>query len=225
MLCIVCGNQLPEDAQICLQCGEDVSTPNDIAYPEKNGKRVRKGVTALIAILGACACVLVAFVVFRERLKIQSQRPTPVTGAPLVYSSRLPTPTPMPTATPFWKAESYEIDTRAIAVQPDQMWWQPLHVKNDWRNARLVGRFTAQGGEKNDIEAIVTNEDGLINWRKNNLHRPKVWYKSGRVTEDTINAPLPTGQSYFVLNNRFSDFANKTVRFNLRVEYERLAQQ
>jgi predicted nucleic acid-binding Zn ribbon protein len=224
MLCIICGNQLPEDAQICLQCGEDVSTPNNIAYPKKNGKRVRKGATALIAILGACACVFVVFVVLRERLKVQSQKPTPVTGAPLVYSTRLPTPTPMPAPTPFWKAESYEIDTKAIAVQPDQMWWQPLHVKNDWRNARLVGRFTAQGGEKNDIEAIVTNEDGLINWRKNNLRRPKVWYESGRVTEDTINAPLPTGQSYFVLNNRFSDFANKTVRFNLRVEYERLAQ-
>src|SRR5262249_14391193 len=93
MLCIICGNQLPEDAQICLQCGEDVSTPNDIAYPEKNGKRVRKGVIALIAILSACACILVAFVVLRERLKVQSQRPTLVTGAPLVYSSRLPTPT------------------------------------------------------------------------------------------------------------------------------------
>jgi len=224
MLCIICGNQLPEDAQICLQCGEDVSTSNDIAYPEKNGKRVRKGVIALIAILGACACILVAFVVLRERLKVQSQRPTLVTGAPLVYSSRLPTPIPIPTPTPFWKAESYEIDTKAIAVQPDQMWWQPLHVKNDWRNARLLGRFTAQGGEKNDIEAIVTDEDGLINLRKNNLRPPKVWYKSGRVTEDAINAPLPAGQSYIVFNNRFSDFANKTVRFNLRVEYERLAQ-
>jgi hypothetical protein len=56
------------------------------------------------------------------------------------------------------------------------------------------------------------------------LHRPEVWYKSGRVTEDTFNVPLPTGQSYFVFNNRFSVSANKTVRFNLRIEYERLAQ-
>ena len=36
------------------------------------------------------------------------------------------------------KTETYEIDTKAIGLQPDQMWWHPLLVKNDWRNARLV---------------------------------------------------------------------------------------
>ncbi|HZF41769.1 MAG TPA: hypothetical protein VE715_23330 [Blastocatellia bacterium] len=126
--------------------------------------------------------------------------------------------------TPFWKSESYEIDTKALALQPDQMWSQPLHVQNDWRNARLVGKFTAQGGEKNEIDAIVTNEDGLVNWRKNYSYQPKAWYRSGPVTEDTINATLPTGQSYFIFDNRLSPSANKTIRFNLRVEYERLAQ-
>lgn len=199
--------------------------PDDNADPGTPRKRVRKGVIAF-AILGVCAGVLVAFAVLPEKIKDQSQRPTAVTGAPVIYSTSLPTPTPtpIPKPTPFWKAESYEIDTKAISVQRDQMWWQPLQVKNDWRNARLVGRFTAQGGEKNDIEAIVTDENGLINLRKNRSYQPKVWYMSGRVTEDAINAPLPAGQSYLIFDNRFSVSTQKTVRFELRVEYERLEQ-
>jgi zinc-ribbon domain len=225
MICQNCGMQLPEEAQICIQCGEQISTRDKIAYPGKNRKRARKGVI-VFTILGACACVLIAFAVLPEILKgrSQPQGPTTVTGGPALYSAPPPTPTPTPMPAPVLKTETYEIDTKAVGLQPDQMWWHPLLVKNDWRNARLVGKFTAQGGEKNDIEAIVTNEKGLINWRKNYLHRPEVWYKSGRVTEDTIKVPLPTGQSYFVFNNRFSVSANKTVRFNLRIEYERLAQ-
>ena len=199
--------------------------PDDNADPGNPGKRVRKGVIAF-AILGVCAGVLVAFAVLPEKLKDRSQRPTAGTGAPVIYSASLPTPTPNPTPkpTPNWKSESYEIDTKAIALQRDQMWWQPLNVKDDWRNARLVGRFTAQGGEKNDIEAIVTDESGLINLRKNHMYQPKVWYMSGRVTEDAINAPLPAGQSYLIFDNRFSVSTQKTVRFELRVEYERLEQ-
>lgn len=195
--------------------------PYDNADPAPPRKRVRKGVIAF-TILGACSCVLIAFAVLPEILKDRSQQPAAVTGAPVIYSTSLPTPTPKPT--PFWKPESFEIDTKAVALQRDQMWWQPLNVKNDWRNARLVGKFTAQGGEKNDIEAVVTNENGLINWQKNRFYRPKTWYKSGRVTEDAINAPLPAGLSYLIFNNRFSGSAYKTIRFKLRVEYERLAQ-
>lgn len=194
----------------------------DNANPKKNRKRGRKGVVALIAVFVACACALAAYTVLPKILKGRSQKQTAVAGAPILYSTGTPTPTPTPA--PVWKAESQEIDTKAIALQPNEMWWRPLYVKDDWRNARLVGKFTAQGGEKNDIEAVVTNESGLINWRENRSYPPKVWYKSGRVTEDTINAPLPTGQSYFVFNNRFSASGNKTIRFNLRIEYERLAQ-
>ena len=199
--------------------------PDNNADPGNPGKRVRKGVIAF-AILGACAGALVAFTVLPEKLKDRSQRPTAITGAPVLTSTSLPTPTPtpIPKPTPFLKSESYEIDTKAIALQRDQMWWRPLNVKNDWRNARLIGRFTAQGGEKNDIEAVVTDENGLINLRKNRSYQPKVWYMSGRVTEDAINALLPAGQSYLIFDNRFSISAQKTVRFELRVEYERLEQ-
>jgi hypothetical protein len=223
MFCINCGGQLTEEARVCLQCGEDVSLPGAIARPEKKARQSRKGAITFV-ILGACAFVLIAFAVLTQILKDSSAKLGDVAGAPVVYSGRQATPIPEPIPTPIWKAESYEIDTKALALQPDQMWSHPLQVQNDWRNARLVGTFTAQGGERNDIEAIVTNEEGLIKWRKNYSYQPKAWYRSGPVTEDTINASLPAGQSYFIFDNRLSPSANKTIRFNLRVEYERLAQ-
>ncbi|HEY8460579.1 MAG TPA: hypothetical protein VIM99_09380 [Blastocatellia bacterium] len=222
MFCLDCGTQWPEEASACPQCGGAMSTPGVIANPPKSAKRARKGAVTF-TILGACAIVLIAFAVLTEIFKEPSAKLADVAGAPVVYSGLSPTPTPPPPA-PIWKAESYEIATKALALQPDQMWSQPLQVQSDWRNARLVGKFTAQGGERNDIEAIVTNEEGLIKWRKNSSYQPKAWYRSGPVTEDTINASLPPGQSYFIFDNRLSPSANKTIRFNLRVEYERLAQ-
>jgi ribosomal protein L40E len=227
IFCLNCGAQSSEEARVCLQCGEDISTLNGTAIPPQNSKRARKGSrkgVIAFAILGVCAFVLVAFAVLTKTLKDRSQKAPELTGGPVVYSGRLPTPTPAPIQTPIWKSESFEIATKALALQPNQLWSQPLRVQNDWRNARLIGKFTAQGGEKNEIEAIVTNEDGLINWQKNSSYQPKAWYRSGPVTEDTINATLPAGQSYFIFDNRLSPPANKTIRFNLRVEYERLAQ-
>lgn len=227
IFCLNCGAQSPEDARVCLQCGEDISTLNGTAITNQNAKRARKGGSKgsiAFAILGACAAVLVIFAVLTMMLKDRSQKSTEVAGAPVVYSGRMATPTPIPAPTPVWKSESYEIDTKALGLQPNQLWSHPLRVQNDWRNARLVGKFTAQGGEKNEIEAIVTNEEGLIKWQRNSSYQPKAWYRSGPATEDTINATLPAGQSYFIFDNRLSPPANKTIRFNLRVEYERLAQ-
>jgi hypothetical protein len=227
IFCLNCGAQSPEDARVCLQCGEDIPTLDGTEFPPKNAKRARKGGrkgAIAFAILGAFAAILIVFAVLTEILKDRSQKSTEVAGAPVVYSGLMATPTPVPAPTLVWKSESYEIDTKALGLQPNQLWSHPLRVQNDWRNARLVGKFTAQGGEKNEIEAIVTNEEGLIKWQKNSSYQPKAWYRSGPVPEDTINATLPVGQSYFIFDNRLSPPANKTIRFNLRVEYERLAQ-
>jgi hypothetical protein len=225
MFCLDCGTQWPEEASACLQCGGGISTPGLIANPPitKRAKRARKGAITF-TILGACAAVLIAFAILTQILKDPSGKASDVAGGAVVISGRTPTPNPEPTPPPVWKAESYEIDTKALALQPDQMWSHPLQVQNDWRNARLVGKFTTQGGERNDIEAIVTNEEGMIKWRNNRSYQPKAWYRSGPVTEDTIDASLPAGQSYFIFDNRLSPSANKTIRFALRVEYERLAQ-
>lgn len=127
---------------------------------------------------------------------------------------------PTPQATPYWKPETWEVETKAVALAPGQVYALPLWVNPEWRNARLIGRFQAQGGSGNDIYACVTDKDGLTNLK--NGHAAKIWYESGRMTVDTINAAIPGGLSYFTLSNKFSIFANKAVTFDLRIEYERL---
>ena len=129
-----------------------------------------------------------------------------------------------PKPTPYWKTESYQIETKALALAPNQMQSIGFVIPDDWRNARLVGNFRAQGGSGNDIEALITDEDGLINKQNNMWARIKVWYQSGRVTVDTLNVRLPTGKSHLIFENRFSVFSNKAITLNMRIEYERLVE-
>lgn len=173
---------------------------------------MKKPVT-IVAVIFACAVIaLIGLPVLADLIY------KPVT--PINAAIPLPRSTLAPKPTPYWKTETWQIEQRAVALAPGQTWAHPLWINPEWRNARLVGRFTAQGGSGNDVYACVTNGDGLTNLR--NGHPAKVWYESGRVTVDTINQTLPDGHTYFVLSNKFSIFANKAVTLDLKIEYERL---
>ena len=205
----------------CIQCGKQVVSDSGEAETEAARERNRtQNIIVIVVILGICAIAALLAVEARNAQNQKMRAEMFAVKPSGSYSHPLITPTPRPT--PYWKSESYQIKRQAIALAPGQFWWQPLRVEEHWRGARLVGRFTAQGGSGNDIYACVTDEDGLTNLKNN--HGYKVWYKSGKVTVDTINALLPTGQSYFVLSNKFSVFAHKSVMLDLRVEYERLVQ-
>lgn len=177
-----------------------------------------KKLVAVIALIAALSLLVFA------GLSLLAPALKKLTGQPATainqISSALPRFTPTPHPTPYWKSETWEINQKAAALGPGQIYALPLWVNPAWRNARLVGRFQAQGGSGNDIYACVTNQDGFINLK--NGHQAKIWYESGRVTVDTINAILPSGHSYFVLSNRFSIFSNKAVTFDLKIEYEQL---
>jgi hypothetical protein len=175
-----------------------------------------------IAIIAAtAACSFIAFAGLLSLAPVLKDLTKQPVKALTEIKLSLPLATPTPKPTPYWKTEIRQIETNAIALGPGRIWTQPLWISPVWRNARLVGRFTAQGGGGNDVYACVTNQDGLINLK--NGHGFNTWYQSnGRVTVDTINAALPNGQSYFVLSNAFSIFANKAVTLDLRIEYEHL---
>lgn len=175
-----------------------------------------------IAIIAAtAACSLIAFaglLSFAPILKDLARQPA---KALTEIKPSLPLSTPTPKPTPYWKTETWQIETNAIALAPGQLWSHPLWVNPEWRNARLVGRFQAQGGGGNDVYACVTDSDGLTNFK--NGHAFNVWYQTqGPVTVATIGANLPHGDSWLVFSNKFSIFANKAVTLDLKIEYERL---
>lgn len=221
MFCQKCGHHLSDDALFCHQCGCRVSLPSQSAPDDATLKR--RWATGwgrsliLVVLILACAVGVVRLVSLAAREARRLPPHSEFTFTPAQFTAA---PTPQPT--PYWKAASVKIRREAIALAPGQYWSQRIEVRDEWRNARLVGRFEAQGGSGNDVSAFVTDDDGLINFK--NKHRYDVWYQSGRVTVDTINTPLPVGRSYFVVSNTFSVFAHKSVTFDLSVEYERLVQ-
>jgi len=89
------------------------------------------------------------------------------------------------------------------------------------RSAMIHGHFSATGGARNDVEVWVMSDDGYVNWQ--NGHSTTPIYNSGRVTQATLNVPLPFGPGtyYLVFNNRFSLISPKAVEDNLALQYER----
>jgi len=207
MFCQQCGKLLPEQSRDCEHCGHNHKSPRI------SNKAI---LLAAIAALISVGTALLNFLPSRSGPSKVEGAPTPIRAS----EAEAPQAPPEPTPTPYWKTENYRIKSHAVALDVGQMWWYPLDVEEDWRNARLVGRFKTQGGLRDDIYACVTDKDGLENL-KNDL-RYNIWYESGRVTVDTINARLPVGRSYFVLKNKYAWLTNRAVSFDLKVEYERL---
>jgi hypothetical protein len=86
-------------------------------------------------------------------------------------------------------------------------------------NVRLQGHFVASGGSGNDVQVYLMNDDEFVNWR--NRHPIKPIYNSQKVTQGTINVPLPSeiGTYYLVFDNRFSLISPKAVQDNLTLQY------
>lgn len=93
-----------------------------------------------------------------------------------------------------------------------------ITIAPEMRNARISGRFSATGGAGNDLQALITDEDGLLNFK--NGHQAKVFYQSGKVTADSFDVRLAPGTYYLVFNNAFSVFSNKAYDADVRLDYD-----
>jgi len=69
----------------------------------------------------------------------------------------------------------------------------------------VEGDFRARGGGGNDIEVVITDENGA------NGHAGRFWYQSGKTTVGNIDVHLGPGTYYIVFSNRFSLVSQKTV--------------
>jgi hypothetical protein len=86
-------------------------------------------------------------------------------------------------------------------------------------DVRVEGTFNASGGPGNDVEVFLLNDDEFVNWQ--NGHAVNTLYNSGRMTQGTLNAILPSGPGtyHLVFNNKFSLFSPKAVRASIRLHY------
>lgn len=206
MFCLKCGQGLPEEAQFCLQCGHQISMPNSETKPNETWYTIRTIIITLLVGLGLWVVVLFG------AEQYQASRSSRYSARTSFASATTPAPR--------WEQSRLAFQKESIALNAGGWWWQSFDVDSNWRNVRLVGRFTAQGGSGNDVVVVVTDEVGKVNFENN--HGYRTWYNPGKITADKVNVALPPGKYYLIFSNRFSIFAHKSVEMKFQVEYERL---
>ena len=121
---------------------------------------------------------------------------------------------------PRWVPVSEKIATGQITVKSGSSIPFRVQITPDMRDAHIVGKFTASGGSKNDITAVLASEDEFPNW--NNGHSAKVYYSTdGRKTTDQLDVSLTPGTYIFAFSNKFSASTDKYVMAEIELDYSR----
>lgn len=89
------------------------------------------------------------------------------------------------------------------------------------REPVITGRFTASGGQGNDIAAVIADENGYTNWI-NGHHAQVYWSTQGKQTTGTFEVRLKPGIYYLTLSNRFSVVTDKYVVLDANLKYLQL---
>ena len=197
MFCPKCGKELPDDAQFCVKCGHGIGTASaaSAAPPIKSS---RAGMWMLGALL---ALALVWF------LWNVMNRPAVNNG---MRVSPLPNLVSLPRTMP--------ITNGAITVRAAGYLYYKFSVPASATNVFVDGHFSATGGTGNDIEVVIVNEDNFANFQ--NHHDAQTYYNSGKATQNSIQAVLPAGGTYYlVFNNGFSLLTPKAVAADATLHY------
>jgi len=201
MYCAKCGTEIVEGHSFCGKCG----TPaNDFAKAVSESPKKRT-----FSPMGYAALALLVFLAVMWFIAQYSRPPNP-SSDPAVEMARLKVPTT--------RHESQVLLSGSHVVQPQQFVTYTVTITPEMRNVRLSGRFTATGGAGNDLQALITDEDGLLNFR--NGHQSKVYYESGKVTADSFDVRLGPGTYYLVFNNRFSLVSNKAYDADVKLDFD-----
>jgi hypothetical protein len=119
-----------------------------------------------------------------------------------------------------WVPVSEKIATGQITVKSGGSIPFRVQITPDMRDAHIVGKFTASGGSKNDITAVLASEDEFPNW--NNGHSATVYYSTdGRKTTDQLDVSLAPGTYIFAFSNKFSTSTDKYVMADIELDYSR----
>ncbi len=119
-----------------------------------------------------------------------------------------------------WVPVSEKIATGQITVKSGGSIPFRVQITPEMLDAHIVGKFTASGGSRNDITAVLASEDEFTNWK--NGHSAKVYYSTdGKKTTDQLDVPLAPGTYIFAFSNRFSTVADKYVMADIELDYSR----
>lgn len=206
MFCRFCGAALPDDSTFCQSCGKSQVTnqastaaaaPAPALAPSQaqpKSKGARTGFTVVLLIVLA----FLLWSVFGQKNNTSVSQSRPFTS-------------PQTRIMPL-------VDTAFTLNAGQGMHWN-FTVPASATNVQVEGTFTASGGTGNDVEVYLLNDDEFVNWQ--NHHSVSTLYNSGRMTQATVSATLPSGGGtyHLVFNNQFSLLSPKAVKASIRLHY------
>ena len=202
MICIQCGIDTGNDAQLCRKCGRGIGT---VSRPATSGAAAgvaparcpvpqwqptkREPDWAVWVLLPILLLVVWSAAASSRQLQQLSIR------------SRIE-----------------QIANTPVTVNANGYYQYAFQVPPGARDAIIQGHISAAGGSGNDIEVYIFSKDNFENWRNGQQSRPS--YRSGRVNRSAINPRLPAdGVYYLVLNNQFSLVSAKVVQIDVTLAY------
>jgi len=218
--CSKCGATLPEGAQFCLKCGKPVSVPakttvipEPIAAEQGSPSPTAQPGRKLRLVLG----VLLLLFLVATLWAATSDNPYAQGIQDLVG----------------WKHDQTVLQT-PFSVSAHNFRYYKFSLPSGSVNVAIVGQFSATSddnknrGERKDedndaasnIEVYVLSEPAFIVWQ--NGYAAGSVYESGRVSQGTIQAELPTGAGiyYLVFSNKFAPRASKNVNATVLLRYK-----
>lgn len=205
MFCTKCGTDLPDDSRFCRSCGQTlgvVSTGGGAAAAPARIAPKPKSRFTYWHYVGLLVLVLLGGTWY-----VQNMRKS---ALPLPEQSRQ-------VAQP--QLHTQGTGDKAFTVNAGGIYYFTFEMPAGAFNTTLKGHFSATGGAGNDVEAFVVTEDDFVNWQSG--HSVKALYNSGRVTQETLNLPLPPnpGKYLLVFSNKFSLLTPKAVQADVQLSY------
>jgi hypothetical protein len=198
VLCPKCKSEQPDTSKFCSQCAEPLT---------QDGKKAGSSKTwALVALLALIlGLVLIGFIGSRNSSKVD-----PNEAFLREMAKNPPVKVPQPHFVP--------ITNGAATVAASSYSWYTFVAPTGASSIAVNGHFSAAGGQGNDIDCYILDEDGFVNFK--NGHPTGAYYNSGKVTQAKIGvANLAPGTYYLILDNRFSLITPKAVQIDATLSY------
>jgi|GEM_PF-5868153 len=216
MRCPKCGKENPKPSIFCLHCGNRTTIVQKIPVARTQPLRSKHPRTGLIVAPMALAFLIMTAMVSRNNRQFDARSTQPRARLSAFLSTSIPRPTP------HWTSATERAIKESFTLGPGQYFISRFTIEDWWRNPRLQGKFAAQGSGQNDIEVFLTDEDGVEDFE--NHHDFKTWFKSSKVTVETIDIALGPGTYCLVFSNYVAGMAQKAVKADLQLHYEYLKQ-